>query len=199
VANLRDLGLVIGDALNNYRATLDHLVWDLVKLGASPRLTRKEEGMVQYPFGATRRQLRGQRAARMPGVDDRFWRVIEANQPYRRDEHGRALRHLNRLTNLDKHRQIVPTVFALADFRGTVNLTGCTIAEFQPRAPRRSLYVGAKLLPTRVTPIADEFDVQIEGEFIVEPSLGYRVPVQPTVLSIRDVVLDILSQCERML
>lgn len=105
-----ELSLIAGDFIQNVRASLDHLVWQLVKANGQPptrsnafpihsqRPTVKNRGLERW-----HRQLRGVHPAA------RRW--IEYVQPYRRKNPSHdLLAHLARLSNEDKHRVIFQSV-----------------------------------------------------------------------------------------
>lgn len=199
VPEFREASLFLGDAVNNYRAALDHLAWDLVKLGTHPWLTSKEAKNVQYPLATSWKDLLDQKGRRVPGISKDEWAIIRANQPYRRDERGRALRALRQVSDTDKHRFVVPAIATHTQFVGRLELTGCTATAIWRCPPKRALHVGMKLLRVSFTPTARQYDVKIESHLTVEPSLARGVLLMPTVTAIRAAVLHILSQFEARL
>jgi hypothetical protein len=199
VPEFREAGLLLGDAVNAYRAALDHLAWDLVKLGTHPRLTPNQATKVQYPLARSWNNLRGQRNQRLPGIVNADFALIRAYQPYRSDDRGRVMRSLRQLSDMDKHRYIVPAVMSHTDFRGTIRLTGCAATGIWMSSPRRALHVGTKLVRVRIVPTDPTYDVDIDSEMTVQPSLGRGVPVVASVEQIRAVVLELLSAFEERL
>jgi hypothetical protein len=196
VPEYREAGLMIGDAVHNYRAALDHLVWDLVKLGSHPQLTEKQAQRVQFPLAKSLASLQQQRRDRMPGVDDDPWRVVRLYQPYRRDDRGRAMRSLRDLSDMDKHRFIVPAVASAKSFVGRTSFVGCVGTGVWQISSRRSLHVGSKLMRVWFTPTAHDYHVDIKSEVAVEPCLGRGVLLMPTMLAIGECVREVLTSCE---
>ncbi len=105
-----DAGMVIGDTVQNFRAALDHLIWDLAILD-----TRSwPNGRTQFPICETKD---GQYGYDSPHVQKRFLdsispahrSMIEGFQPYITGDNILLL--LRRISNEDKHR-IVHTVLA---------------------------------------------------------------------------------------
>ena len=198
VPDLREAGLILGDAVNCYRAALDHLVWDLVKMGTHPTLTDQQAKQVQFPFAQSTTDFANptHRTRRAPGIDDTEWRIIRSYQPYRRDDRGRAMRRLRDLSDTDKHRYIYPAFFAPVDFRGNVRFTNCAASGIWMRRPQRPLDVGVKLARVRIVDAAPDRDVQFESQFTLQPSLGRGVPLGPALSAIRAAVLGVLSAIE---
>ncbi|MEA2536564.1 MAG: hypothetical protein QOF11_798 [Chloroflexota bacterium] len=199
VPEFREAGLLLGDSVNNFRAALDHLTWDLVKLGLHPRLAPKQAIQVQFPLANSAKEFGNQRGRRTPGISDAEWRIIREYQPYRRDDRGRAVRVLRELSDTDKHRFIVPAVVSRSRFVGQIRLVGCAGTGIWMCPPRRALHVGTKLVRVQITPTEPEYDVQINSQMTVQPSLGRGVPLMPSMLSVRTVTLEILSRFEELI
>ncbi|HEV8564902.1 MAG TPA: hypothetical protein VGR41_08300 [Actinomycetota bacterium] len=107
-----DFPLILGDAIHNYRSTLDHLTWDLVKrFGA--KLNRKQAMDVQFPIHTSAAAFKNMRHRRTPGVPDKPHRaLIKRYQPYRRGDGPKAIGWLNTLSSHDKHRELIPSIIA---------------------------------------------------------------------------------------
>jgi hypothetical protein len=112
-----DWSLVLGDALNNYRAALDHLAWQLYRTGNAYPLSPSKELLVTFPRYATNRQDFLARATlkELPGVSRRRLLRLSPFQPYSRPDRSdeqvpHAISELVRLTNADKHRELLVTV-----------------------------------------------------------------------------------------
>lgn len=196
VPDLREAGLIMGDAVNCYRAALDHLVWDLVKMGTHAALTPEQAKQVQFPFAPSPTDFLNQRSRRAPGIADAEWRLIRGYQPYRSDNRGRTMRRLRDLSDTDKHRYIYPAFIAPVDFRGNVRLINCAANAIWMRRPRRALDVGVKLVRVRLTDVTPERDVQIESRLTLQPSLSGAVALGPALGAIRETVLDVLTRFE---
>jgi hypothetical protein len=199
VPDMRETGLIMGDAVNCLRAALDHLVWDLVQMGTHPALTPQQAKQVQFPFAGNLTEFRNQRERRAPGVSDAEWLLIRRYQPYRRDDRGQALRRLRDLSDTDKHRYIYPTFIAPVDFRGTIGLINCAADAIWQRRPQRPLNVGVKLVRIRLVDVGPDHDVQIESQLTLQPSIGRAVALGPALGAIRETVLDVLSRFEARL
>jgi hypothetical protein len=99
----QQLSLRLGDTLNNLRAVLDHLAWDLVLAnGKSPR---KSTG---FPICETPESFASDGVQKMiAAMADPVQAKIEELQPYKTinsHDTNHALGLLNRLGNIEKHR-----------------------------------------------------------------------------------------------
>jgi hypothetical protein len=100
------IALMLGDALNDYRASLDHLAWLLVP--ESEKAKGKVAENIYFPVSGDKSKFRAQIATKMPKVDDVTRSIVERHQPFRnhtlvRDHPLWILHHWN---NLDKHRTL---------------------------------------------------------------------------------------------
>ncbi|MFZ0994650.1 MAG: hypothetical protein WAO09_01525 [Candidatus Dormiibacterota bacterium] len=105
-------GLIVGDALNNYRSCLDHLAYALVRCGAASSSLRSEKFCIKVEFPMDRGAFSVRR--RLPGVDNRYIEALAPFQPGKRPGTRRwQLGALRRLNNVDKHRKLLMTHHAL--------------------------------------------------------------------------------------
>src|SRR5947208_2801295 len=77
-----DCGLTLGDTLQNFRAALDHLAWDLVKIGAIPNPKRPQD--IYFPMAKNFSNWRTDLDRKLPGVPKEQRAIIRRYQPYRR-------------------------------------------------------------------------------------------------------------------
>jgi hypothetical protein len=104
LANIPSLhwAVVVGDAVHNFRSTLDHLVFQLVLMdgGAPTELT-------QFPIALGKGDFKRQAARRMRGVTAQHHDAVREFQPYRsEDPNFHPLALLKDLSNIDKHRVV---------------------------------------------------------------------------------------------
>lgn len=104
-----ELGLIAGDAIHNFRTTLDHLVCALVE--ANERSTTHDNQFpihAETPNAERRRRIEQNLDGMHPDAQER----IRNMQPYLDTgaARSRALKALASLDNLDKHRVVMPTV-----------------------------------------------------------------------------------------
>jgi hypothetical protein len=108
------ISTIIGDIAHNLRSALDHLVWQLVLAsGGNPR----EQNA--FPICLYRDTWRKAAPRRLAGLrSPTAVAEIQRLQPYlRRHASGAPVRHplavLNRISNIDKHRLMLPAIGAL--------------------------------------------------------------------------------------
>lgn len=112
-------GVLIGDIAHNLRSALDHLAWELVRIGSDrqPRMPR----MVQFPCCDTPGEFRAELGKRLPGVGAEYIAAIEDLQPYKRGklpqfiQRGAPLKRLVEISNKDKHQVLIP-VLAVGEY-----------------------------------------------------------------------------------
>lgn len=139
-------GLMIGDALHNLRSALDNGWWQLARLHLKREPTEQETKRIQFPIlklGGTwnpgnHRSLVGSVATTFAGELQPDLRGYPADTWH-------PLATLNRLSNIDKHRNIHTTVQMLGElrlrFRGegqkiAEGASGFTVHYFGGRAPK---------------------------------------------------------------
>lgn len=149
---LEHFGLLIGDAIHNFRGALDHLVWQLAlehHEGRRPPDHRR----IQFPIL--------QRAAdfkqRFPSlqVAAEHEPILARFQPYR-GGHGKHLARLRDLSNEDKHQVLTPLVLLPQDYaplwlQDFGKVTGTTVPERSGRLRLGSTVLRVALKPQRGT------------------------------------------------
>lgn len=105
--------LLLGDAANNFRGSLDHLAWALVCRGATPpaTLTKDAQRGVYFPISDDRRQFKGELPIKLPGVRRADIAKVRAHQPYLHGVRSRPRHYLMLLKDIntgDKHRTVQP-------------------------------------------------------------------------------------------
>ncbi len=98
-------GLMVGDAANNLRSTLDHIVWKVV----SPHVLEERHRSIQYPFAGKGNISDAIKSRLLDKAGDAAVKIVE--------HHARAIEGLDLLNNGDKHR-LIPTLSQVADIRG---------------------------------------------------------------------------------
>ncbi len=192
-------GLALGDAIHNYRSALDHIAWNLVKVGTKPE--PRKPNLVQFPMSRSRKEFEGEKLNRLPGINEDRITVIRRYQPYIRGERGTAIRRLNRLANMDKHRVLIPAVVTPAGHDISV------ISNWQHALPpkyfignRRALKVNAKVVEAKLVRAgASDCQVNVQGNLQVYPSLGRGLHVGAALLQINETILSLLQSLEETL
>lgn len=105
-----DLSLVAGDAIQNSRAALDHMVFALAHHESPVPLTDDEARRLQFPICDSPTAFQGAiQQGRLKGIQNAAF--IESLQPYPGKEW--RLGWLRELSNIDKHRQLHVLVASL--------------------------------------------------------------------------------------
>lgn len=114
-----ELGLIVGDLLNNLRASLDHLVWQLVLAngGTPTKQTAFPRVMKESDWSSARNQ-------RLAGVADEWASAIKELQPFRRPERPELhwLAILDHVNNINKHRTLPIVIVTAPVWSVDVNL-----------------------------------------------------------------------------
>jgi len=155
--------LIIGDALQNLRSSLDYLVWELV-LAANNKPSYKNMFPICDTIKSFENQLRGQR---LEGVSPEATTEIEGLQPYHCGERteSSALRIIDLFCNINKHRRILLTIPAVSVSRTEFISTesGHSVQQtLTPRYPNAEIAVGP--VPTR---LGEEVEVKGDALFFI--------------------------------
>ena len=148
-------GLILGDALHNYRSALNHAVGALVLIGSNPEAFVDPDSGFQFPVCDTSRSdffaPKGRvRKSQLPGVPLKYLRAISQFQPYHRRRSRWALSALKLLNDLDKHRKPILATHHVAAQLASVPLgygedTKTPVGTFKSLRPRGRLQPGTKL------------------------------------------------------
>jgi hypothetical protein len=136
------LGLIVGDYVQNLRAALDHLAFEMVRRGS--KWSRAVERVVQFPIysiGNSRKPrnkgpltFANQVGKKVPGIPTDQRALIDRYQPYHRGKWHLAT--LAELSNQDKHRVITPVaLFATNLQRRHLGVTKGTILDWNILLP----------------------------------------------------------------
>jgi hypothetical protein len=116
-----NFGLIVGDAVHNARAALDHLAFALAKQGAASKgvtMTPEEETGIQFPIVTTNTKFKNQIGkGRLKYVVPDARALIKARQPYSLVPGNPEITPLFRVSqfdNTDKHRTINVTIHAIS-------------------------------------------------------------------------------------
>lgn len=194
------LGLLIGDAASNFRASLDHLAWAIVTTRGRRPLDPKEESRIYFPF-----------ALRKEDFDSHFVvkefltradrAILRRYQPYihgKRKAPLHCLSSLPRITADDKHR-IVRPLWAVAQ-GGQMRVspkTNCEITRFptkgrptilEPNAEVHRIYV------RRLSRTGPEPDVDTDILLRLRPSVDGFLSLKDWINKTTKHIAGLLSQ-----
>jgi hypothetical protein len=208
-----DDALLLGDALHGFRSSLDYLAWSLVRLKGHKGLSAKGRKEIQFPMAKSRAvywdQVLKRRGSRLPGVPrEPYLNIIERYQPYHRSDAGRTIRALRTLSDIDKHRFIIPTFGFVSGMFMNMEFVGCnaigrptfhTDLTFTPSGKRRlkQVRLGTEFASVSIVANADaEPDVRLTGHIGVVPI----VAPAPRVWDTPGTWLDLIgATCSRIL
>ena len=122
-----EYGLILGDALHNYRAALDHLAYQLIVAGGLEPTDRTAFPLLDDPCKASAL------ADIKPGLPEKVRRVLDSVQPCRNAEPAdHPLRILHKLDIADKHHGLLPCVVSSsgAGWFGPVELIAFNVGPY---------------------------------------------------------------------
>jgi hypothetical protein len=212
------MSLIVGDALNNFRAALDHIAWQLVVHGGKPPSDPAAEEAVKFPIliGPSKKGLPADQyfsqvcaSGALPGIDSVHETIVRQHQPYQRgdlaESHPLAL--LQRFNNVDKHRGIHLVLFSPIQMGFSVTPPfGCQVIGVKP-APHFEgpLRVGAEVGYITVADKTRCDHMKVEPRASVTIAFDERSPGHD-VLRVFDVldwianeVTDVLGEIDRVL
>jgi hypothetical protein len=163
--------VLVGDAVTNLRAALDHALWAAAVTHSGPP---SNPHAVQFPIAPTRDKF-VEPARRLSGtVSEAVWRIVEAVQPFHGGPaaHTAPLEVLRWLSNVDKHRAVhivgrVAVDMGPAIIRSAVPLD--VVDEWRLDGPATDGAVIARLIVRR--PASSE-------EIEIVPSFGHLSTIQ---------------------
>jgi hypothetical protein len=193
--------VILGDALNNLRCALDHLVHHLACVGAGATKACAE---TKFPIGNSDSHYNSQKRSALKGLRPDGIKAIDALEPYIGGS-GEALVRLARLNNFDKHRLLL-TAWSCFDGHKALPRDRAMLAKFHGGEP--SQYANSFVAPpTRVFPLeagdtllvipkeeVEEGMTFLLGIAFAEPEIARGIPVIETlhdmVLRVRHIIFE---------
>jgi hypothetical protein len=183
------LGTIVGDVVHNQRSALDYLVYELARLA-----TRKDRPRgTQFPIIATNpKDYRQSGLHRVAMLDPQVRKVIRLLQPYHSaapEDHPLTL--LNRLSNADKHRLLVPTIGYVggASYRFEMHEGVTGIQTVQPSFG--TLEDGSEVVRVRIVADSATPDMRVGGDFAFD--LAFRDPEVSVVGALAESLFEVAS------
>ncbi|MDI2589983.1 hypothetical protein POF45_00865 [Pseudomonas sp. 681] len=103
------VGLVLGDAIHNYRSCLDYLWWQIATLHIGDEPTIQQAPKIQFPILSNENDWGSQRYFKFVPLDKVYF--IKKYQPFAQGVEGcSALEGLREISNHDKHRNLYPVI-----------------------------------------------------------------------------------------
>jgi hypothetical protein len=196
-------GLLIGDMLQAFRASLDHAAWVIANRHATHRLTAKERRQIAFPMTTKSRYYRTRCKQLLPDVPaDPYLALIERYQPYKRNPFGRAIRALRDLSDMDKHRVIVPAIIAplAANINIHVAPPAVPIGGGHLLRDSQRMKLGTKVSTcTILGGVIGQREVTVEPRIECYPELPGRLGLEPTLNAIAATCTQVVSELEALL
>lgn len=198
-----DFPLILGDAIHNYRSALDHLTWALVR-NHGVKLTPARARLVQFPTHNSAADFDRIKDKRTPGVPDEPQRAfLKRYQPYRRGDGPSAIRWLLRLSDHDKHREVVPTVIApqgvllqAKALPSETELRKFTPFILDPTPLKPGTPVGELEVAVPIPSDPRKVQVQMDARFTLMPLLNRRMHPGAVLANISATTSEIIERCE---
>lgn len=180
-----ELSVCIGEAAQQMRTSLDHLMWMLAK----PRLEQEHkvsfpivDALFDYRGSWPRRKVRPKDKPKgtrrfMPGVSRGVRTLVESLQPYhsRTWPETRLLGQLRDISNWDKHRHLVTAAAGLTTIEPNLVLApGIKLKNIETF--RRVLKPGAILARFEVEGGEPGAEMKMKPEIEITPQFGERAP-----------------------
>jgi hypothetical protein len=172
--------LIIGDAIQNMRAALDHLVHEL----STP--AGRDSPRTAFPIYDDERSFKVNGIPKVETITGDELLLIERVQPFNSPEpQNDPLAILQKLSNRDKHRLLVPVVAALAELDSWVASENAEVAFtfLEPGA----VVDGEPIVTITATPLDPAKPV------ILHPRAGLELQVTDTGATYRDDALGVLK------
>lgn len=128
--------LIAGDAIQNLRSALDHLVWRLVEANSGTP-TRNNE----FPISEDAKNYKANSPRKVKGMRPEAKEAIDAIEPYKGGR-GEELWVLHRLNITDKHRLLVTVGAALSGMNIGIHLEGKVEQHFGRKSPPMPPIIG---------------------------------------------------------
>lgn len=169
-----DESLLIGEAVQGFRAALDHMAWVIVKRSGK-KLKALQQRTVAFPMARSRASFLSGRNRLLPGVRDELFAFVEVCQPYHRSTVGRVMRSLRNLSDSDKHRFITPVLVLPMEWNAVVQIDGVIVTaqrkwRFDTVKPR-ALKLNAPFYEVDAVISDQGADVKMQSNLKLFPSL----------------------------
>lgn len=204
-------GLLVGDAVHNFRCSLDHLAWQLaVKFMGGREPTKEQARVIYFPIANKEADFRSHAALKYFSPDDVD--RIARYQPYHpRTADLHPLDSLAVLSNEDKHRliHVLVTIPTQASFTNRIDAyrdclpdarlidDGKTMANLHHTVPGSDPKPGQEVLRAFVRPTGPNPDVVVDAQMSGYVAMRETWGVLDAMGAIEAVVRAILTRFER--
>jgi hypothetical protein len=166
--------LRLGDVVNNFRASLDHVAWQLVRRGTAWPLNKGREKNVYFPIADSCEAFDERCKANLPGLLRRDKALIRLVQPYaggKRNMWRHCLTPLPKMTSDDKHRELRPVWSApeQGKIEHVIPPRDCEITRVPQVAKRIILNPDEEISRVYVRKTGPHPDIQMKSSMTVKP------------------------------
>jgi hypothetical protein len=200
--------VVVGDYLQNLRATLDHLIWQLVLANEKkPGFGNSFPIFDKLPPEDPSHPDRERWERHIRGLHPDAARFIDFCQPYK-GIHGpgvHTLTGLRILSNEDKHRVLVPALSSVHQDREQFTLRAVEVRDIKPPIPSLQVHAGRPLndgdlvFQTSINIIGPNPEVKTEGKVPLDVGFGRKPVPMKGLKQMGDLVGIILTEGRRLL
>ena len=157
----KEVGLLLGETIQSFRISLDYLAWALVE-ATGKKLNKKEEKKVAFPLADNISTFQKNTKLCLPDVPQDQLAIIEKYQPYQTTKVGLTMGYLQKISNTDKHRIIVPVGIAPQEIDAKLKPKGAKILEDKKEPiDGQELSNGTKLLTLFTDGIPEKWNASI--------------------------------------
>ncbi len=189
-----ELSVVIGDIAHNLRSALDQLTWQLALVQ-----TQEPYARTQFPIFTDADDYKNHGARMVQSLRPEHAAFIERLQPYHEAEPEESLLYgLNRLSNVDKHREVHFANSALMGASLRIQMTGGGIGIGGIQLTFGGFTSGNEVARIDVVPGPDQqeprFEVGIDGAFdLTVTDEGREISVWAGMHATREFVGDLVA------
>ena len=178
------LEVIVGDCIQNLRASLDYLVWEL-SIAATRKLPRDR---TQFPIAVDGKRYFNTGRKQVRSLLGEHRRMIRLLQPYHAlDPHAHPLALLNRLSNQDKHRLLTMLLS---------HVDPLSVRPYQHGLGKAVALPLFEKTPERVHQLELDLDISVVGWCNLEFQDEDRRPVVETLTQLCQFVGEILDRFE---
>lgn len=203
LADTFDWGVLLGDACHNFRGTLDHLAWHLVKIGSKP--TPAAPQRVIFPIVRDWADWSPSALGNwLPGIDPMHETMLRRYQPAIRasDAPKHPFAVLQEVSNKDKHQIVLPILFYSSFGKFDVHREGMRDLE-NPRIsvtyPNEPLQIGTELCRVCFTRTGSDPDLKFTAENRLDPALPFGVGLGNFLNQVAELTANLLDEFEAIL
>lgn len=192
----KDIGILLGEAIQSFRISLDYLTWALVE-ASGKKITESEERNVAFPMADTREWFERNVDKYLPNIFREQLSIIERYQPYQNSELGYAIKYLKTLSNTDKHRIIVPVLVSPLGLEAKLRPVGAHILKLhKDYRDGQELRSGDKILTILMDGKPEKWQAKMELQAVpVVPHSMIEPPPQYALVTLEKVFEIIQQTC----